>query len=316
MPGKDFEQQVRETMGPWRLEPSGEVWGRLEAGLQRKKKRRRAFYVFLLAGLLTGAALMRYGFVETGTGGQELTQQVPEMPDRPSNQAPADEERNGERRAPVENVEPGVNRRYESPLTTKTQTAPLIPGKTRQANSLEESRGDASATLVQAPALSKGQSVPEAVADDHPLSSRNNAAEAVADARTVEQGTGAMPSSDDTPLLLMSVAGTPGDHRSFEDPFPVMGIASDINVSALSIPAPAPDQPVSYRISIAEKRPSNLAYRVVLVARPTRKGWIYPRRKRPIFNPDPPRGAVPETRRRRPTNTARILPPGGPWLRG
>ncbi|MCU0381227.1 MAG: outer membrane beta-barrel protein [Chitinophagaceae bacterium] len=72
MPGKDFEQQVRETMGPWRLEPSGEVWGRLEAGLQRKKKRRRAFYIFLLAGLLTGAALLRVGLVGTGNGDSSL----------------------------------------------------------------------------------------------------------------------------------------------------------------------------------------------------------------------------------------------------
>ncbi|MCK7542511.1 MAG: hypothetical protein MZV63_72415 [Marinilabiliales bacterium] len=37
MPGKDFEQQVRETMGPWRLEPSGEVWGSLRLAFSERK---------------------------------------------------------------------------------------------------------------------------------------------------------------------------------------------------------------------------------------------------------------------------------------
>jgi Outer membrane protein beta-barrel domain len=58
MPGKDFEQQVRETLGSWRIEPSAGTWSRVEEGLVQKKKRRRAFYFILLAGLLAGGTLL------------------------------------------------------------------------------------------------------------------------------------------------------------------------------------------------------------------------------------------------------------------
>lgn len=51
MQENEFEKRVREEMAGLRLRPSEEVWDKVEAQLQRRKKRRVVFAVFLLAGL-------------------------------------------------------------------------------------------------------------------------------------------------------------------------------------------------------------------------------------------------------------------------
>ena len=51
MQENEFEKRVREEIGGLRLRPSEEVWGKVEAELKRKKRRRVVFFIFLLAGL-------------------------------------------------------------------------------------------------------------------------------------------------------------------------------------------------------------------------------------------------------------------------
>jgi hypothetical protein len=57
MAGKDFEHQVQDRLDGWGIDPSDGVWGKLEASLERRKRRRRGFVVFVFAGLLLAGGM-------------------------------------------------------------------------------------------------------------------------------------------------------------------------------------------------------------------------------------------------------------------
>ncbi len=57
MAGKDFERQVQDRLHNWGMDPSDGVWGKLEASLQKRRRRRRGYIVFLLTGLLAAGGL-------------------------------------------------------------------------------------------------------------------------------------------------------------------------------------------------------------------------------------------------------------------
>lgn len=56
MPGKTFEEQVRQELIGLRLEPSQQVWETLAVQLQQKHKRRRIFWLLMLMLCLLGAS--------------------------------------------------------------------------------------------------------------------------------------------------------------------------------------------------------------------------------------------------------------------
>lgn len=56
MPGKTFEEQVRQELSVLRLEPSQQVWEALAVQLQQKHKRRRIFWLLTLMLCLLGAS--------------------------------------------------------------------------------------------------------------------------------------------------------------------------------------------------------------------------------------------------------------------
>lgn len=56
MHDREFEKQVNQKMQELHFAPSPEVWARVEADIQKKKRRRPVIFWFLFAGLLTAGA--------------------------------------------------------------------------------------------------------------------------------------------------------------------------------------------------------------------------------------------------------------------
>ncbi|MBZ5856490.1 hypothetical protein [Flavihumibacter profundi] len=57
MPGHDFDKVLQEKAQQLRLEPSPEIWGKVEKQLQERRKRRIAAWIFSTAALLSGLVI-------------------------------------------------------------------------------------------------------------------------------------------------------------------------------------------------------------------------------------------------------------------
>jgi hypothetical protein len=70
MADRSFEQRVQEELGSLKMRPDEGVWAKVEAGLNKEKKRRWLIWLFLFAAL-TGASF--WGYMRFGeTGGQAV----------------------------------------------------------------------------------------------------------------------------------------------------------------------------------------------------------------------------------------------------
>lgn len=60
MHDSEFEKQVQQKMQELKFAPGADVWVRVEADIQKKKRRRPVVFWFLLAGLMIGGSLIFY----------------------------------------------------------------------------------------------------------------------------------------------------------------------------------------------------------------------------------------------------------------
>ena len=60
MHDSEFEKQVQQKMQELKFAPGADVWARVEADIQKKKRRRPVVFWFLLAGLMIGGSLVYY----------------------------------------------------------------------------------------------------------------------------------------------------------------------------------------------------------------------------------------------------------------
>lgn len=60
MHDSEFEKQVQQKMQELKFAPGADVWARVEADIQKKKRRRPVVFWFLLAGLMIGGSLIYY----------------------------------------------------------------------------------------------------------------------------------------------------------------------------------------------------------------------------------------------------------------
>lgn len=68
MHDSEFEKQVQQKMQELKFAPASAVWARVQADLQKKKRRRPVILWFLLAGLLVGGSWILYTTLPATTG--------------------------------------------------------------------------------------------------------------------------------------------------------------------------------------------------------------------------------------------------------
>jgi hypothetical protein len=123
MHDREFEKQVQQKMQELRLAPGADVWARVEADMQKKKRRRPVLLWLLFAGLLIGSSWFLY----TGllSNDRQTAQSKPE--DGNGQADPAKESKQNKSIAPV--IEK-AQQSTETPDNNKSATTPIINNKT------------------------------------------------------------------------------------------------------------------------------------------------------------------------------------------
>jgi hypothetical protein len=88
MHDSEFEKQVQQKMQELKFAPAPAVWTRVQADLQKKKRRRPAILWFLLAGLLVGGSWILYTALPATTGQTQSASQPANIPQQQNAGAP------------------------------------------------------------------------------------------------------------------------------------------------------------------------------------------------------------------------------------
>ncbi|MGZ8558407.1 MAG: outer membrane beta-barrel protein [Chitinophagaceae bacterium] len=152
-----FENQVQKTMDEFRIRPSEAVWEKVEEELQKKKKRRVVFYLFVLAGL----CLLGYSgyFVynsstsklvpQTITASQDKDNLINENELLPSigNSASDSQQSENENQQSIAEKRKSQPSRKINKFSTDEKTNSLLPDNENQA-AIEEKSNSAAATDI------------------------------------------------------------------------------------------------------------------------------------------------------------------------
>jgi hypothetical protein len=182
MHDSEFEKQVRQKMQELKFAPGSDVWTRVQADIQKKKRRRPVVLWFLLAGLLVGGSWVVYSGVLDGeksihaettsinkTNGSPDTEKTTESANTEKiNGSSNTEETTGTADTERTNEPTNTEKTNESTNTGKT-TEPTNTGKTKE--SFDPEKTNAVSKKDQPSVTYPDNSViKEKIKDDQPVS--------------------------------------------------------------------------------------------------------------------------------------------------
>jgi hypothetical protein len=152
MQENEFEKKVREEIGGLRLRPSEEVWGKVEAELKRKKRRRVVVFIFLLAGLsLIGTT----GYFLWNNEKQNLAEEKTLIP---ANEKPVDDNSIVKSPETKESTQTGQTKR-EQPVSTDERKKETDGIKDIATDKISESKNDIGASQTTEKTIVKGDDI-------------------------------------------------------------------------------------------------------------------------------------------------------------
>lgn len=163
---REFEKQVQQKMQELRFAPGSDVWARVQADIQRKKRRRPVVLWLLLAGLLVGGSWIAY--TSMNQNGEPVSQaKIQPAAETVENNTPeVADANNNSRPAPAA---AGTNKSIQQPAEQKN-AVPVSEEKNIAANSKISSP---TKTIAAAPAK-RNPIDPNLVAAVKPAAANNN----------------------------------------------------------------------------------------------------------------------------------------------